>query len=124
MADVIRRTYLYDYYGELLTEHQRKIYSMASLYDMTYTEIAESEGISRQAVHELIKKCDRTLEQYESKLHLIECYKNFTAKRDVLLDTIDRLIAASDKEHIGIYKDLRDKASDIVFDAEDKIAGE
>lgn len=63
---------LYDLYGELLTEHQRKVYGELVNNDMSLSEIAEQYGISRQGVHDLIKRCDKQLEGYESKLHLLE----------------------------------------------------
>ena len=62
---------LYDFYGELLTEHQRKIYEDVVLNDMSLSEIAEEQGISRQGVHDLVRRCDRTLQSYEERLHLI-----------------------------------------------------
>lgn len=63
---------LYDFYGELLTEHQKKIYEDAVFNDMSLSEIAEEAKISRQGVHDLIKRCDRSLQEYEEKLHLLE----------------------------------------------------
>ena len=51
MDKIYERTMLFDFYGELLTEHQ---------------------GISRQGVHDLIRRCDKTLQSYEEKLHLVE----------------------------------------------------
>ena len=42
------------------------------LNDMSLSEIAEEQGISRQGVHDLIRRCDRILSGYEEKLHLVE----------------------------------------------------
>lgn len=66
------QTYLYDFYGELLTEHQRNVYEDFVLNDFSLSEIAQEAGISRQGVHDLVKRCDRILEGYEGKLHLLE----------------------------------------------------
>ena len=63
---------LYDFYGELLTQHQKGIYEDAVLNDLSLGEIADERGISRQGVHDLIKRCDKTLNEYENKLHLVE----------------------------------------------------
>ena len=38
---------------------------------MSLSEIAEEQGISRQGVHDLVRRCDRTLQSYEERLHLI-----------------------------------------------------
>lgn len=63
---------LYDFYGELLTQHQKKIYEDVIFHDLSLSEIADEQGISRQGVHDLIKRCDKILSGYEEKLHLVE----------------------------------------------------
>ena len=72
MEKIYQQALLYDFYGELLTEHQRSIYEDAVCNDMSLGEIAEENGISRQGVHDLIRRCDKILQDYESKLHLVE----------------------------------------------------
>lgn len=72
MEKIVEQGILYDFYGELLTEHQRKIYEDAVYHDLSLSEIAEMQGISRQGVHDLIRRCDRILEDYEEKLHLVK----------------------------------------------------
>lgn len=66
------RGMLYDFYGELLTPHQKKIYEDAIVNDLSLSEIANEQGISRQGVHDIIKRCDKALAEYEEKLHLVE----------------------------------------------------
>ena len=72
MEKFVEQTLLYDFYGELLTEHQRSVYEDVVLNDYSCTEVAQERGISRQGVHDLIRRCDRILEDYEEKLHLVE----------------------------------------------------
>lgn len=72
MEKIARQCLLYDFYGELLTEHQKNIYETAVYHDLSPTEIAQEQGVSRQGVHDLIKRCDHILEEYENKLHLVE----------------------------------------------------
>lgn len=100
---------LYDFYGELLTEHQKSIYEDVVFNDMSPSEIAREEGISRQGVHDLIKRCDKILRDYEDKLHLVERFMQ--TKKDVELikkysneckvnnnlKEIDEIISISDK---------------------------
>ena len=71
MNNILEQALLYDFYGELLNEHQKNIYEQFIL-DLSLSEIASSEGISRQGVHDLIKRCNKTLAGYEAKLHLVE----------------------------------------------------
>lgn len=75
MEKIVEQGLLYDFYGELLTEHQRRIYEDVVFNDMSLSEIAEEQGISRQGVHDLIRRCDKALMGYESRLHLIEKFE-------------------------------------------------
>ncbi|MBQ1526066.1 MAG: YlxM family DNA-binding protein [Lachnospiraceae bacterium] len=75
MERIVRQNLLYDFYGELLTGHQRQIYEDAIFNDMSLSEISENYGITRQGVHDIIKRCDKALQGYEDKLHLIERFE-------------------------------------------------
>lgn len=81
MIKIVEQSMLYDFYGELLNEHQKKIYEDVVFNDMSPSEIAREEGITRQGVHDLIKRCDKILREYEEKLHLVE--KFMSTKKDV-----------------------------------------
>ena len=71
MEKIVEQGLLYDFYGELLTEHQKKIYEDVVYNDLSLAEIAAEHGISRQGVHDMVRRCNRTLQGYEDKLHLI-----------------------------------------------------
>ena len=62
---------LLDLYGGLLTEKQRDIMDMYYNDDFSLGEIADHYDISRQGVHDAIKRGDEALEEYESKLGLL-----------------------------------------------------
>ena len=89
MEDKIKSGYLYDFYGELLTDHQRSVYEMSINDDLSLSEIAETLSISRQAVHDILKRCDKLLQDYECRLHLVEKFMNI--RDDVV--RIDELTA-------------------------------
>ncbi len=72
MEKIVEQGFLYDFYGELLTEHQKKIYEDVVYNDYSLTEIAKENGISRQGVHDLVRRCNHILLEYENKLHLVE----------------------------------------------------
>ena len=80
MEAFVEKALLYDFYGELLTEHQREIYEDVVLNDYSISEVAAELGISRQGVHDLIRRCDRILEDYEEKLHLVEKFLKIREK--------------------------------------------
>ena len=71
---------MYDFYGELLTKHQKNVYEDFVLNDLSLGEIAQERGISRQGVHDLVKRCDRLLMGYEEKLHLLERFQKIKGK--------------------------------------------
>lgn len=80
MEKIVEQGLLYDFYGELLTEHQRQIYESFVYDNFSLGEIAQEEGISRQAVHDIVKRCDKTLQGYEEKLRLVARFENIKAK--------------------------------------------
>ena len=67
MERFVEQTLLYDFYGELLTERQQQVYESVVLEDYSLSEVAEDLGISRQGVHDMIKRCNHTLEEYEGE---------------------------------------------------------
>lgn len=72
MEKFVEQTLLYDFYGELLTEHQKAIYEEYVLDNYSISEIAKEHDISRQGVHDQLKRTDKILEEYENTLHLVE----------------------------------------------------
>ena len=72
MEKIVEQTLLYDFYGELLTERQKQVYEDVVFNDLSLSEAAEERGISRQGVHDQIKRCNRILQDYEEKLGLVE----------------------------------------------------
>ena len=80
MEKFVERTLLYDFYGELLTKRQQQIYESVVLEDYSLSEVAEELNISRQGVHDMIRRCDKALEGYEEKLHLVEKFVSIKEK--------------------------------------------
>ena len=78
--EILEQALLYDFYGELLTERQQQVYESVVLEDYSLSEVAEDLGISRQGVHDMVKRCNKTLEEYEQKLHLVEKFLNIRAQ--------------------------------------------
>ena len=80
MEKIVEQGLLYDFYGELLTEHQRQIYEGIVYDNLSLGEIAQEEGISRQAVHDIVKRCDKILQDYEEKLKLVAKFESIKEK--------------------------------------------
>ena len=64
-------TLLYDFYGELLTDKQQEYYDLYHNEDLSLFEIAESAGISKQGVYDIITRAERTLQEIEAKTGII-----------------------------------------------------
>lgn len=97
---IVRQSLLYDFYGELLTDHQKNIYEEVVMNDMSYSEIGRIYGISRQGVYDMIKRCDKILEDYEGKLKLVEKFVNAREKIATMQSNIQRLKA--DNRDLGL----------------------
>lgn len=89
MEKIFEHTLLYDFYGELLNEHQKQVYEDAVFNDLSLSEVADSYGISRQAAHDLIRRVDRILEGYEEKLHMVELFRRIEALAGEIYDLAD-----------------------------------
>lgn len=76
---------LYDYYGNLLPERQKQAVELYYEENLSLAEIAEEFDISRQGVHDALKKAERALEEYEEKLGLIKRFAD-TARAVRLID--------------------------------------
>ncbi len=94
MEKMIERGLLYDYYGGLLNEKNRRIYEACVTDDMSLSEISDEMGISRQAVSESLKRIDSKLRKYEDELGLIE--KN--GKLESILHELEGVLSSEDME--------------------------
>lgn len=71
LAKVVRVAALLDYYGELLTDRQRRFVELHFEEDLSFAEIADQFSVSRQAAHDAVKSAVAALENYEEKLKLL-----------------------------------------------------
>lgn len=113
MDEILEQALLYDFYGELLTEHQKEIYEQFVLEDLSLSEIAQDAGISRQGVHDLVKRCNKILENYEAKLHLVERFLKIKEK----VHQMNELLDSEDAEAIGghpMIKNIRQISGEII----------
>jgi len=98
LAKLTRIAWLYNFYGSLLTEKQRHLVELYYHQDYSLAEIAALEGVSRQAVHDLLKRAESALEEYEATLQLFSKHlrqKELVQQVQALLDEsgVDRKVA-------------------------------
>ncbi len=92
---------LYDIYGPLLTEHQRTLVEGYYLYDLSFAELAENYGGSRQSVYDAVKKARALLSEYEVKL-------GFVAKEKKIKDIASSLDGeVADKIYMALSKNQK-----------------
>ena len=92
----LKYSYLFDYYGELFTDKQKEYFTDYYFNNLTLQEIADNNGVSRNAVHKNIKDILGKLDYYEEKLNL---YSN-KKKIEKLIENIDVKIKEQIKELI------------------------
>lgn len=97
-ANEARMSLLYDYYGGLLGERQNQIFSLYHEDDLSLSEIAELAGITRQGVHDALKKAESQLINYEEKLGLVERHEAWL----VALDKIDPNVARMLEKEVDV----------------------
>lgn len=80
---------LLEYYRPLLTEKQRALLDLYYNADLSLTEIAEEEGITRQGVRDSIKKAETALLSFEEKLHLAERFSRIESSLEKIRQITD-----------------------------------
>lgn len=89
---IIEISMLYDFYGQLLTEKQKEIFALYHEDNFSLAEIAREVGISRQGVHDALKKAEKALQEYEEKLKLIKKFSYTQKAVEDIDNAIDALI--------------------------------
>ena len=82
----LKKAYLLDVYGDVLTNRKKEVLDMYYNEDLSLAEIAEQIGISRQGVRDMIKKGEEELIFLEEKLHLAERLSDLRKHCDSLLE--------------------------------------
>ena len=108
MAKNLEVVLLTDYYGEMLTENQRKFIDYYYNDDLSLSEIAENEGITRQGVRDAIKRAEALLFDMESKLKFskkLEKINSGLAEISKYADEINEYNLAN-----GLSREINDKS--------------
>jgi hypothetical protein len=106
LANRIKLNSLFDLYGILLTEKQREFYAQHYLFDLSLGEIAENCQVSRQAVHDLLRRTIAQLKYYEESLHLL-------AKDDDRQKLLGELDAALEDRDYRWAREITEKLKNI-----------
>ena len=111
MAKNLEISYLLDFYGDCLTEKQRSFIDFYYNDDLSLSEIAENENITRQGVRDAIKRAENTLIDLENKL-------GFAKKSSELTKCLNDISECADKIYdfnltTNVSKDINDNVAKI-----------
>lgn len=106
-------SYLVDVYDSLLDEHTKEIMRAYYEDDLSLSEIASGENISRQGVRHIIKKCEEELLQFESGLGLAEHYAKLDKTAQRLFSIAKQLMLRGDDELCEIAKEIAAAADEL-----------
>lgn len=91
MAKNLDVVVLADYYGEMLTENQRKFLEYYYNDDLSLSEIAQNEGITRQGVRDAVKRAEAQLFDMEKKLGFAERARRVNEVLATVLNCADEI---------------------------------
>lgn len=83
---------LYDFYGELLPEKQQQLFRLHHQDDLSLSEIGEELGITRQGVHDFLRRAENRLRACEKTLGLAEKFRRTEQQRQEAAKALDALI--------------------------------
>ena len=91
-------TLLLDFYGDMLTEKQRNFISCYYNDDLSLSEIAANEGITRQGVRDAIKRSEAQLINMEERLGLVARFENVKAGLSEIME-LSESVAQYNRTH-------------------------
>jgi predicted DNA-binding protein YlxM (UPF0122 family) len=94
----MKLAYLIDFYGEVLDAHTRDVLKAYYEDDLSLSEIADGEKISRQGVRHVIKKGEEQLLLLESRLSLAKRHKELSDTANDLMEIKDYFDKTGDAE--------------------------
>ena len=105
---------LIDFYGELLSEHKKEAVELYYNEDLSLAAIAEQMGISRQGVHDLVKKSEALLSGYEEKLGLAKRFSDAKTSLESLSSELVKFADTDDNaERAARLREIADGLSSV-----------
>jgi len=89
MEKNVRMAILFDYYGDMLTDKQKEYFDLYYGENLSLSEIAENDGISRQGVRDVIVRAEAIMEDAETKLGMIKQHEELESN----LSEVEALLA-------------------------------
>lgn len=106
MDNITKLNLLFDCYGSLLTENQRNIFIMHYFNDLSLSEIAEITGITRQGVHDVLRRSQEMLTYFEENLGMVKKYLKQEKEIKHILEVLDEIEPGVDSAFKEKYEDV------------------
>ncbi|MBK5246514.1 MAG: YlxM family DNA-binding protein [Peptostreptococcaceae bacterium] len=87
---------LFDFYGQLLTKKQQQVMRLYHEENYSLSEIGDEFSISRQGVHDTLKKAENALTEYEKKLGLVNKLESSQKVIAKIEESIDQMMEEND----------------------------
>lgn len=115
LENSVKISILLEIYGKLLTPKQFELLDDYYNNDLSLSEIAENENITRQAVRDNLKKGERKLFDYEEKLEIMKKKKMQEEQIAIILSEISTLTKSSTDEEVElVLEDVKNKLNCLV----------
>ena len=115
MEKNVKVSILCELYGKLLTEKQYEFLNDYYNNDLSLSEIAENNKITRQAVRDNIKKGEKKLFEYEEKLLFMKRMFNQEKKIEKVLSELTKIQKdSSDKKIASILESIKKELNCLV----------
>ena len=102
----VERTMLFDFFGDLLTDKQKQYYDLHYNADLSLSEIAEQEGISRQGVWDIIRRAEATLRRAEERTGLVRRYRDLQDTVSGLEGSVSELLPLTEGRARQLAEDI------------------
>ena len=114
LQETIELSILFDFYGDLLNDRNKAVFVEYIFNDLSLGEIAENRDITRQGVHDIIKRTSKKLREYEDSLHLVKKFKTIEKSVSSIKDLIEELEEKEQPSETDIYRKIHDLADGIL----------
>lgn len=111
MAKNFEITVLFDFYGDMLTQKQHDFLEYYYNDDLSLSEIAENEGITRQGVRDAIKRAEAQLFDMEARLGLAERFNIVRSGLDEIVELSNQI--SDQNMRVGLSREINDACARI-----------
>ena len=108
MAKNMEIALLFDFYGDMLTQKQQDMIELYYDNDLSLSEIAENEGITRQGVRDSIKRAEAQLIEMEERLHLVSRFREMHAGFEAIAKAAGEIQELNDRH--GFSREIGERA--------------